>query len=586
MAPLLAAAGHFLHPRVDDLVAIATAAAVTTVCAVVLGGSQHRLLVHWFGGWTPRNGVALGISFSVDPFGAGLALLAAVLVTASLVFSWRYFDEAGKLYPVLMLVFLAGMCGFAYTGDLFNLFVFFELMGVAAYALTAYDPEESGPIEGAFNFAVTNSVGAFLILFGIALLYGRFGALNLAQLGESVTHHGLDGLAVVALALLLVGLLVKAAAVPFHFWLADAHAMAPAPVCVLFSGAMVELGLYGALRVYWTVFAGAAEPQADRVRAVLVGLGVVTALVGAAMCFLQRHLKRMLAYSTISHAGLFLVGAGTLDPKATAGAALWVLSHGLLKGSLFLAAGIVLHRLGDVDELRLHGRGRELRAARAVFFLGAAGLVGLPFVGGFSGHSLVEEGASSAGVGWVSVVLVLASVVTCAAILRAGARVFLGMGAREDPLLSPEPPERDPGDAAGGSLALMNGAALVLLVLGLAVSLVPGLEGHAEAAAGSFQNTRGYAVVVLRSAHQYSAAIPFRLELPPLSSILLGLLSGAGAVALAAASLRPRRRRVSDLVARPLAPLRAAHSGLVTDYVAWATFGTAVLGGLLALLLR
>ncbi|MDX6484376.1 MAG: multicomponent Na+:H+ antiporter subunit, partial [Gaiellaceae bacterium] len=274
MAPLLAAAGHFLHPRVDDLVAIATAAAVTAVCAVVLVGSQQRLLVHWFGGWTPRNGVALGISFSVDPFGAGLALLAAVLVTASLVFSWRYFDEAGKLYPVLMLVFLAGMCGFAYTGDLFNLFVFFELMGVAAYALTAYDPEESGPIEGAFNFAVTNSVGAFLILFGIALLYGRFGALNLAQLGESVTHHGLDGLAVVALALLLVGLLVKAAAVPFHFWLADAHAMAPAPVCVLFSGAMVELGLYGALRVYWTVFAGAAEPQADRVRAVLVGLGV------------------------------------------------------------------------------------------------------------------------------------------------------------------------------------------------------------------------------------------------------------------------------------------------------------------------
>src|SRR5205085_10166280 len=123
----------------------------------------------WFGGWKPRDGVSVGISFTVDPFGAALAALIATLVTAALVFSWRYFDEVGTLFHVLMLVFLGAMSGFVLSGDLFNMFVWFELMSVAAYALTGYRVEEASPLQGAINFAVTNTIGSLCILFAIGL---------------------------------------------------------------------------------------------------------------------------------------------------------------------------------------------------------------------------------------------------------------------------------------------------------------------------------------------------------------------------------------------------------------------------------
>ena len=153
-----------------------------------------------------------------------------------------------------MLVFLAGIVGFCLSGDLFNMFVFYELFSVAAYALAGYRTTDPGSVRGALNFAITNSVGAILVLSGIALLYGRTGALNLAQLGQSLAAGPADRLVVVAFLLLMVGFFVKAAVVPFHFWLADAYALAPIVVGVLFAGVVSELGLYAVARVYWTVF--------------------------------------------------------------------------------------------------------------------------------------------------------------------------------------------------------------------------------------------------------------------------------------------------------------------------------------------
>jgi multicomponent Na+:H+ antiporter subunit D len=169
-AAFLTASGHFMPKRLDDLVGIGVAAATAVISLLLLLHSAGHDVVYWFGGWRPRDGVAIGISFTIDPFAAAIAALASTLVTAALVFSWRYFDEVGTLFHVLMLVFLAAMCGFALSGDLFNLFVWFELMSVAAYALNGYRVEESSPLQGAINFAVTNSVGSFCILFAIGLL--------------------------------------------------------------------------------------------------------------------------------------------------------------------------------------------------------------------------------------------------------------------------------------------------------------------------------------------------------------------------------------------------------------------------------
>src|SRR5207245_3230183 len=282
--------------------------------------------VHWFGGWHPRHGLAIGIGFVAEPLGAGVAVLAGVLVTAALVFSWHYMEEAPRLYRVLMLIFLGGINGFVLSGDLFNMFVWFELMGVAAYALAGYMVEELGPLQGALNFAITNSIGAFMILFGTALLYGRTGALNLAQLGRTLGGHEADGPVIVAFALLVSGLLAKSAVVPFHLWLADAYAVSPAPVCAVFAGAMSEVGLFGVARLYWTVFEGPLAPHAPDVRNVLIVVGVATALLGPVVAFLQRHLKRLLAYTVVSHVGTTLCAIALLDGKGLGAAANLVLS--------------------------------------------------------------------------------------------------------------------------------------------------------------------------------------------------------------------------------------------------------------------
>jgi multicomponent Na+:H+ antiporter subunit D len=427
VAAVMVGAAPLLRRRVADILAVATALTVTGIGAAELAQTLGGASVTWFGGWTPRSGIALGVAFVVDPIGAGMVTFGGVLMVAALTFSWRYFETVGTLFHALMLVLLAGVAGFSSTGDLFNMFVFFELLSVSAFALAGYKIEDPGSLHGALNFAVTNSAGAIMLLSGIGLLYARTGALNLAQIGETLARTGSDRLVTVALVLVLVGFFVKAAVVPFHFWLADAYALAPTPVCVLFAGLLSELGVYAIARIYWTVFSGTFEPRTPGFRAALIAGATVTALLGGVMCVLQRHLARMLAYATVSHVGLTLFGIALLSPEGLAGATLYAAADGLVKGGLFVMVGIVAHRFGTLDELQLRGRGREIWWAAPLFVIGALGLAGVPPLGTFVGKALIEEGAEG-GKYWTGLLFTVASALTAAAVLRVTARLFTDWG--------------------------------------------------------------------------------------------------------------------------------------------------------------
>jgi multicomponent Na+:H+ antiporter subunit D len=588
--------------RRDDIVAIVTSAGgvifVGALFIDVVG--QDWPVVTFLGDWQPRHGISLGIAMAYDPMSAGLALLAAVLVCAALLFAWRYFETSGPIFHAMVLVFGGAMAGFCLSGDLFNLFVFFELMSVAAYALTAYRVEERGPLQGALTFAVSNTIGAVFILFGIALLYARTGALNLAQIGEALSHGSADGLVVTAFACLAIGFMVKASVVPFHFWLADAYTVAPTPACVIFSGVMSDLGIYALARIYWATFSGPLGPHAEGVTIVLVALGALTAVWGAVLCLAQHHLKRMLAFVTTSQIGLALIGVGLLTPEGIAAAALLVLADGLLRSGLFVSVGAVIHRCGSANELRLQRSARLLpRPLGAIFFAGVAGMLGAPFLGAFGGKRLLDHAAIDDGRGWLLAFVLVATVLTGAALLRAGGRVFLGwgpsrehereaLGSRTEDEV--EEDERELAGAAGYTPPVMIATAAVLVAAGLAVGLVPSLVDRVLDVAARFTDRAAYAAAVLHNAvgpEPHAPPVPIDAE-----AVVVAVVSVLAAVGIALAYLSPRRvsLAIPAAVRRPtersVLVIRRLHSGQAGDYVAWLTVGAAGFGVLMAIASR
>jgi multicomponent Na+:H+ antiporter subunit D len=574
-AALLAATSKLIASWVSTAIAIASLLCVLAVNVFLMYSSSPQPIVYWFGGWRPRGAQALGISFVIDPLGAGFAAFATLLTLAAFVFSSKYFDSVGNHFHALLLAFLAAMCGFCLTGDMFNLFVFFELMSAAAFALCGYKTDDPSSVQGALNFAVVNTIGAYFVLTGVGLIYARTSALNMAQIGRALAKGPLDTVIMVGFVFLVCGYLVKAAIFPFHFWLADAHAVAPTPVCVLFSGVMVEMGIFALARVYWTSFDPALHTRLPALRNVFVTAGVLTAVIGACMCYLQRNIKRLLAFSTISHVGLMTVGIGLFAPVGLAGAAVYTLGHGMIKGALFMVAGILLHRFRTIDKSELHGKGRTLRWTGALFIIGAFGLAGLPGSGVALGHDVIAEGGRKLGYSWFSTLFIFAEGLTAAAVLRAAGHIFLGWGPHEEN--SPGKAEEKPETRRGkGTPATMFVPALVLLICGMALGLVHGLQPSTLRAAAVFENSAAYASRVMGGLSVPNSPAP----LPSFpAEPVTGLLTVVGAIAVATVHLSSARvREISAKIAVPLKILHQIHSGNVVDYVVFLTIGMAAFG--------
>jgi multicomponent Na+:H+ antiporter subunit D len=546
VAAALVAVGHLLPSQWPDAIASLTAAAVGVMAVfLALAAAPGGPAAYWYGGWMPRNGVAIGIAFVVDPAGAGCVAFIAALFFASFVFAWGYFDEVHARYHALMLIFLAAMVGFALTGDVFNFFVWFELMSTVAFALTGYRLGSSA-LEGALNFTVTNGIGSFLMLAGIGLLYGRTGALNFAQLSRDLAGHPTDALVVLAFAVLVGALFIKGAIVPFHFWIADAHSVAPSPVCVIFSGIMVPIGIFAAARLYWSLFAGAGL-DATPLRPLLVWLGTITAVLGGLVALMQRDVKRLLAFSTVSHMRVLLVGVGLLSAQGLAGGMLYLLGHGLVKGALFMIGGILLSACAGIDEIELRGAAKQLPLAGIAYGLGGLLLAGLPVGLEHDGRGLIDSAAERGGSGWLLPILSIAGGLTGAGILRGAGRIFLGLG--PEPGEEEESPSEEEREKRDRPVWLMLLPVWALLGAAVALTALP-VEAAVRHAAAVFTSTGAVAATVLDGAAWTAPAPAAAAAGTRLAGPLLGLC-----VALGIAALELGREHLPETL------LRLSHAG-------------------------
>ncbi len=391
--------------------------------------------VYVLGGRSPQETVASGgfpirIMLTVDAMSAFMGVIAALLAVVAFPFALKYIaEEEGKtLSLTLGLLLLAGILGMAYTGDLFNFFVFLEVTSIAACALIGFRTWTSRAPEAAFKTMLLYSVSGLLFLLAVAFLYGEYGALNLAYISAQLSGTAVDRL---SLALFLGALLMKAAAAPVHFWAPDAYGQAPAAKTLLLV-VNTQVSLYGLWRVLFTLYGGILDAP---VGWLVVSLGLLTMGVAAFMALVQTDLGRLVAYGAVSQIGYMLLGVGVglvaLSGRpdyglvAMKGGIFHMLNDALTVGLLFLCVGAVEWAKGTRDLRELGGLGHGLPEVALCFLVASLALAGIPPLNGFASKILIYEGSFRLSP-ILTALAVLASILLLAVFARAFQGAFLG----------------------------------------------------------------------------------------------------------------------------------------------------------------
>jgi formate hydrogenlyase subunit 3/multisubunit Na+/H+ antiporter MnhD subunit len=403
--PMLAALLAILAPRAGVMLAVAAGWANA---GLVAAAWPHLGAVSQLGGWAPPLGIALRLDGLALPFLGLTATVMALTATATVARAMLATPGAAALW----LFLLSGLNACFLAADLFTLYIALEVLSLAAVALTALGGLKAA--EPALRYLFVSLGGSLLYLMGVALLYRAGGALDMRLLAGA----GLPGPATaVPLALATLGLLMKAGAAPFHFWLPPAHGAAAPAVSAVLSGVVVKAALYLILRLWTEVAPGASLASAEPV---FRALGLVALGLGALGSLRSAQLKALIANSTVAQIGYVLLALGFAaeTPQAVKAAVAFVLAHGLAKAAIFGAAGLLRDANGHDRLADLHDPGPRLGPAKGAIALGAMALMGLPPSGGFLAKWTLAEAALLRDQWWMAPVLGAGAVLTGAYMLR------------------------------------------------------------------------------------------------------------------------------------------------------------------------
>ena len=412
--------------RLCDLLANITTALLVCLAVMLLIGQLQldKAAVYWMGGWqTTASGTVFGINLVLDGLSALMILVVAVVSFAATLYSTRYMDQytGRSKYYGLFLLMVAGMNGCVLTGDIFNLFVFLEIAAVASYALVAFGCE-SDELEASFKYLVLGCVASSFILLGIALLYAQAGALNMAQLGERIAQIGQTPGLLVALMLLLAGLGVKAALVPFHAWLPDAHPSAPAPISAMLSGVLIKaIGVYAIVRIIFNVFGLTPE-----LSMVLMVLGVLSMIIGVILALNQWDFKRLLAYHSISQIGYVILAIGLGTDLGILAGIFHLANHAIFKSLLFLSAGAVEYSTGTRQLEEMGGLSQKMPTTSRTSMVASMSIAGVPPFNGFFSKLLIIIACVQAGRWGFAIWAVVVSILTLASFMKVQKYAFYG----------------------------------------------------------------------------------------------------------------------------------------------------------------
>ncbi|MGB2705862.1 MAG: monovalent cation/H+ antiporter subunit D family protein [Candidatus Omnitrophota bacterium] len=419
----------------------------------------YGVLVYSVGAWKAPIGIAMVLD-GLTAFMLVTVNLVAFFVSLYAVNYMEHFTSKWKFYTLFLLM-VAGMNGVVVTGDMFNLFVFLEIASVASYALVAFGTEKH-ELEAAFKYAVMGTVASLFILLGIAILYSFTSTLNMADMANVLAAKNSENIVLMISVLFLMGFGLKAALVPFHAWLPDAHPSAPAPISAMLSGILIKaLGIYALCRIFYNVIGVNAS-----ISAILMFLGTLSMVVGGLLALGQWDFKRLLAYSSISQIGYIILGIGLGTPLGVLGGLFHLFNHSVFKSLLFLNSGAVVYATGTRDLKKMGGLAAKMPVTATTGLTASMSVAGVPPFSGFWSKLLIIIALVEAGRFGYAFWAALIGILTLAMYLKVVKYAFFGTlrdrwsGIKEVPFFM-----------------RLSMIALAFICLAGGVLLIPGLAG-------------------------------------------------------------------------------------------------------------